>query len=363
MSFTLYLDRQQWFKHLAETDRLFSGCLPVIKGNGYGFGNSFLADAMTKLGKRSVAVGTLEEARQISSTHSFEQILILTPVWSDLRPADLAFTFTVVSFQHLEQLVARVRNAGAFPPVKVVLKCSSGMKRFGVDAGELKAAAELLRADPTVLLEGYSLHFPVETMTEDEKLRQIQTWIQLISSSGLACDKMYLSHISPALLRRLTEQYPAVSCVVRLGTSLWLAEKAYHFRSTVLAVRQIAAGERYGYKQKKAWRQGYLVSVSGGTANGVGLEAPLHTSGLKGPLKLTLFWFLNLFNFHLSPFVYAGKRLWFAEPPHMQASVLKLRRNPPKPGDEVALKNVRMTIAAFDEIVQFNERAAERDRT
>ena len=361
MSFTLYLDRQQWFKHLAETDRLFSGYLPVIKGNGYGFGNSFLADAMTKLGKRSVAVGTLEEARQISSTHSFEQILILTPVLTELRVNDFGFVFTVGSFAQLEHLSASVQNAGqgASTPVKVLLKCRSAMKRYGFALGELNEAAEMLRNNPAFLIEGCSLHFPAERIGEREKLEQIRAWIEQINSCGLVCDKMYLSHLSPHLLERVVDEHPTVSFVMRLGTGLWLKDMAYYFRSTVLDVRQIAPGERYGYKQKKAWRSGYLVSVSGGTANGIGLESPVHARGLKGRLKLTAFWLLSLFNLHLSPFVHDGKHLWFAEPPHMQASVLKLYRNPPKPGEEVTLKNVRMTIAAFDEIVQLHDRAAE----
>lgn len=363
MSFTLYIDRQQWSKHLAETDRLYPGYLPVIKGNGYGFGNSFLADAMSELGKKSVAVGTLEEARQISSTHAFEQILILTPVLTEITERDLAFVFTVGSFAQLEQLSTAVQNLTArpvtLPPIKLLLKCRSAMKRYGFDPGELKEAAEMLRNNPSYLIQGYSLHFPTERIGDSDKLQQIQAWVDQTTAAGFEANTIYVSHLSPNLYHRVAEQHPAVSFVMRLGTSLWLKDNAYYFRSTVLDVRQVARGERYGYKQKKAWRKGFLVSVSGGTANGIGLESPVHARGLKGRLKLSAFWLLSLFNLHLSPFVYAGKRLWFAEPPHMQASILKLRANPPKPGDEVTVKNLRMTIAVFDQIVQLHARAAE----
>ncbi len=363
MSFTLYLDRQQWLKHLTEADSLFPGYLPVIKGNGYGFGNSFLADAISELGKRSVAVGTLEEARHIFSTHDFEKILILTPVLSEIRESDLAYVFTVGSFAQLEHLFASVENLSArkltLPPVKVLLKCRSAMKRYGFAPGDLKEAAEMLRNHPYFQIQGFSLHFPTERIRESEKLQQIQTWIEQITTAGLVCDKMYVSHLSSHLSHRIGEQHPAVSFIMRLGTGLWLRDKTYYFRSTVLDVRRIIRGERYGYKQKKTWRNVYLVTVSGGTANGIGLESPVHARGLKGRLKLTVFWLLSLFNLHLSPFIHDGKRLWFAEPPHMQASVLKIRRNPPKPGEEVTLKNLRMTIATFDQVVQLHDRATD----
>jgi hypothetical protein len=75
---------------------------------------------------------------------------------------------------------------------------------------------------------------------------------------------------------------------------------------------------------------------------------------LKDRLKLTAFWLLNLFNLNLSPFIYQGKRLWFAEPPHMQTTVLRLPTGlkPPAVGTEIELKNLRMTLANFDRIVE-----------
>ncbi len=85
MSLTLYLDRLDWFQHMEQMEKLYPGCVPVIKGTGYGFGNEVLADAARKFGKREIAVGTVEEARQLQATHPLEQVIVLTPVMSELR--------------------------------------------------------------------------------------------------------------------------------------------------------------------------------------------------------------------------------------------------------------------------------------
>jgi len=54
----------------------------------------------------------------------------------------------------------------------------------------------------------------------------------------------------------------------------------------------------------------------------------------------------------LSPFYVDGQRRWFAEPPHMQVSVLFLPTSvrPPDVGEELDV-NVGMTITRFDRTV------------
>jgi hypothetical protein len=54
----------------------------------------------------------------------------------------------------------------------------------------------------------------------------------------------------------------------------------------------------------------------------------------------------------LSPFRVAGRQRWFAEPPHMQCSLIWLPANihPPAVGDEIDV-DVRYTTTTFDRIV------------
>ncbi len=54
----------------------------------------------------------------------------------------------------------------------------------------------------------------------------------------------------------------------------------------------------------------------------------------------------------LSPYTVEGKQRWFAEPPHMQASMLFLPSSvtPPEIGDELGV-DVRFTTTTFDRVV------------
>ncbi|CAM5407932.1 hypothetical protein STANM309S_05548 [Streptomyces tanashiensis] len=62
--------------------------------------------------------------------------------------------------------------------------------------------------------------------------------------------------------------------------------------------------------------------VAGGTSHGVGLEAPKALHGVMPRAKGVARAGLATVNRNLSPFVWGGKQRWFAEPPHMQVSIL-----------------------------------------
>lgn len=370
MSLTLYLNRRDWFRHMEHMEELYPGCVPVIKGNGYGFGNEVLADAARKSGKREIAVGTVEEARQLEATHRFDQMIVLTPVMSELMEADLVSerVYTVGSRDHLQFLVTAVdgllsRGTGMEEPfrLKLLLKCQSPMKRYGFsleDAGLLPEWIQRAETDRVKIeIKGLSIHFPKERTTSQAKEKCIGDWLETMKRVGLPSGRMYVSHLSSEQYHQLTEKWPEVRFAMRLGTDLWLADKSFvETKSTVLDVQPIRRGERFGYKQQRACRNGHLVFLAGGTADGVGLEAPIASRGLKDRLKLTVFWVLSLFNRHLSPFTYRGKRLWFAEPPHMQTSVLLFPAGSPLPevGEELPVQ-LRMTTASFDRRVETGE--------
>lgn len=359
MALTLYLNRSKWLAHLTRMEDIYPDYLPVIKGNGYGFGNEFLADTVLGLRKSRVAVGTLEEARKLAAKQ-FDEIVILTPIVSGLELSDFTanFVFTVGSFAQLEALTEKTGALSG--SIRIVIKCQSPMKRYGFAHGELAGLYAWIKkwnaAHQTVIdVLGFSLHFPLERLNDRDKEQQISAWLADIAHHGFLCKRMFVSHLSPDTFKLLQNRYANLQLVMRVGTDLWLKEKsAYYARSRVLEIKPITRGERYGYKQKRAWRSGYLLYVAGGTANGIGLEAPVHAKGLRDRLKLSAIWLLSLFNLYLSPFSFKGKRLWFAEPPHMQTCVLKLPHGFPLPkiGEEVAVRNIRMTIATFDQQVE-----------
>jgi hypothetical protein len=143
----------------------------------------------------------------------------------------------------------------------------------------------------------------------------------------------------------------------RIGTELWLGNrKVLQARGTVHSVQKVSKGDRFGYRQHKVRGDGYLIVASGGTAHGVGLENPKNfrggVAGLAPRAKFLARAGLALLNRTMSPFSWQGKTLWFAEPPHMQVSVLFLPAGvtPPKVGEELPVE-VSPVMTHVDRVV------------
>ena len=61
MALTLLVERDRWREHLARAVSARPGLVPVVKGNGYGFGRERLLTECRRLGLGEVAVGTAWE--------------------------------------------------------------------------------------------------------------------------------------------------------------------------------------------------------------------------------------------------------------------------------------------------------------
>jgi hypothetical protein len=92
--------------------------------------------------------------------------------------------------------------------------------------------------------------------------------------------------------------------------------------------------------------------VSGGTSHGIGLEAPTSGATLRDRAARLARGGLDAAGFVRSPFTVSGKHRLFAEPPHMQASMLFVPRGASVPpvGTEVDVQ-VRFTTTTFDRVV------------
>ncbi len=123
-------------------------------------------------------------------------------------------------------------------------------------------------------------------------------------------------------------------------------------RATVLDVHPVERGDVFGYRGRSAPKAGTILVVSGGTAHGIGLEAPTGAGGLKARAATLARGGLDAAGFVRSPYSIGGKQRLFAEPPHMQASMLFLPHGAHVPaiGDEVDVR-VRFTATTFDRTV------------
>jgi hypothetical protein len=139
----------------------------------------------------------------------------------------------------------------------------------------------------------------------------------------------------------------------RIGTDLWLGDRgALSVTSTVLDVHEVERGDVFGYRGRSAPKAGHILVVSGGTALGIGLVAPTGDHSIRARAATLARGGLDAVGFVRSPFTVDGKQRLFAEPPHMQASLLFLPHGPRVPaiGDEIDVR-VRYTATAFDDVV------------
>ena len=339
MTFTLYVDEARWRAHLAATVAATPDIVPVIKGNGYGLGNARLAAEAALLGVDTVAVGTVDELPVVRDAFPGD-VLVLTPSYP--RPFDDPSGRVVQTVAHVESVLA----AGA---ARVVVEAMTSMHRHGLGLADLPVLAEVAAG---LQLDGLAFHLPMDRHGGYDPAAEVADWLRRLAAAGVPTSVAFVSHLTALDLSGLRRDFPGTTFRPRIGTSLWLGDRAaLQARGTVLDVHRLARGTHYGYRRRRAPRDSHLVVVSGGTAHGVALEAPRTVRGPVGRSKAIAVGTLAAANLSLSPFRWAGKQRWFAEPPHMQASMLFLPSSvaPPAVGDEVGV-DVRFTTTSFDKV-------------
>jgi hypothetical protein len=379
--------------------------VPVAKGNGYGIGNLRLLAEAARLGLTRVAVGTVFEAHAALEAYDGD-VLVLTP----FEPADpyaAAQWVELAHGPHADRLVRTVASRSAFDalasgpgPARIVLEGLTSMGRFGITADDL---ADLL-ADPStvtaltgrrVRLEGLALHLPLTQPSPDHRavpgarwkdaavapqpphgssarVREALAWglgwqsaladlSERVTATGdseavtelTEAASLWVSHLDDVELASLRRALPDIALFPRIGTRLWLGDRgALVARGTVLAVHGVSKGQTSGYRQRRASRDGAVVVVGGGTAHGVAMQAPSAVTSMRQRGVVAGTGILDAAGRALSPFHIGDGQVWFAEPPHMQVSLVRVPRGIALPavGDEIDV-DVRLTGITPDRVV------------
>jgi hypothetical protein len=347
MSLTLTVDGERWRGHLRALADQTPGLTPVAKGNGYGFGIGRLARKAQWLGAGTLAVGTYEELPEVSRRFDGD-LLVLTP-WrpsAGQLPDDLSPVRVIHTVSRLVDLLALLDQD---PEARLVLERMTSMRRHGMSAEELRSAAQLLERRPATV-EGVAFHLP---LAAGAHLTEVVGLLNDVVASGLRSRRLWVSHLTPRELTSLRTSYADFEVRPRIGTSLWLGDRgALRVTATVLDVHEVERGDAFGYRGRTAPKAGHILVVSGGTAHGIGLEAPTADHSIRARAGALARGGLDAAGFVRSPYSIDGKQRLFAEPPHMQASMLFLPHGPrvPAVGDEVDVR-VRFTTTTFDRVV------------
>jgi alanine racemase len=354
MSLTLTVDGPRWRAQLESVADAHPGIVPVAKGNGYGFTLGRLARKAQWLRDRghdvtTLAVGTYDEIPEVSSRWRGD-ILVLTPWRPFIDPIgpDLVgrVIHTVSRLGDLQQLLAQA------PSSRILLERTTSMQRHGMSGRELWEAGEVLRRHTDARLEGVALHLPLAQGNHLGEVGRLLTDYVAAEVPGRGANAIWVSHLTDSELTTLREQYPDFRVRPRIGTQLWLGDRsALRVTATVLDVHPVDRGDIFGYRARTAPKSGHLLVVSGGTAHGIGLEAPTGDQSIKARAATLARGGLDAVGFVRSPYSIDGKQRLFAEPPHMQASMLFLPHGArvPAVGDRIDVR-VRYTATTFDRV-------------
>ncbi|MEU3459379.1 alanine racemase [Streptomyces sp. NPDC006733] len=347
MALTLYVDPVRWRAHQDGVARQFPGIVPVVRGNGFGFGHEALAEEARRLGADVIAVGTTWEAARMKDVYS-GKVLVLSPHWRGEEAPALP--------GRVIRSVSCAESLRGLRGTRVVVEVTGSMRSPGVGERDLR----LLRAGiEDVRLEGFAIHLPLNRAGGLDAVGEVAARVEQLHAADLPVRTMFVSHVEAGELEQVQKRFPHTRFRARVGTDLWLGDPgATQFRSAVLEVAQVAKGERFGNRQSRAPSDGCLIVVAGGTAHGVGLEAPKDLHGVVPRAKNAARLGLATTNHLLSPFVWAGRRRWFAEPPHLQVSVLFVPQDVPAPavGSELAAR-LGHTVTRPDRVVACSSEA------
>ena len=362
MSLTLSVDGERWRAHLLATVRANPGIVPVAKGNGYGFTlphlarrTQWLADQTVPEGSEDgspldlLAVGTYDELARVATEFTGD-LLVLTP-W---RPFGTALAMDPEIAPRVVHTVSRLDDLSGLlahdPTARFVLEQLTSMRRHGMGRRDLAEAARTLAdGDASRGLTGVAMHLPLNVTSH---LGEVTRLINDIVASGLSTRTVFVSHLTHTELAGLATSHPDFTIRPRIGTGLWLGDRgALSVSATVLDVHPVERGDTFGYRGRSAPKNGHIVVVSGGTAHGIGLEAPTGDQSFKARAATLARGGMDAVGFVRSPFSIDGKQRLFAEPPHMQASMLFVPSGARVPGvgEDIEVR-VRFTATDFDHV-------------
>lgn len=282
MTLTLTVESGAWNRRVDDLAARIDGLVPVVKGNGYGFGRSWLAERAALLAP-IMAVGTVFEVPSVPSNYS---ALVLTPALhlpADLRPNAIV---TVGSSAH-------VAAASEHGPRRVVVKVRSSMHRYGVPVSEIASLVEECRR-AHLDIAGVSIHPPLHGTSADHA-KEIATLAAELDPAW----PLWISHVDEAGYEALRTDHPDREWHLRLGTALWHGDKSELTLSTdVVDVVTMKSDGIAGYRGMNVSRGSRLVILGCGSAHGV---SPLADGR--------------------SPFHFQRRRLALLEPPHMHTSM------------------------------------------
>ncbi len=215
----------------------------VIKNNAYGHGAIHVATRLKPI-VDMFAVGSAEEAEQISFLGKKTLVLLPQTLNNTARVAEAGASLTVDSFETLKKVIFVAQKM--HKNVNVHIKIDSGMSRLGFTEEQIPSLIEQLKNSP-LLVEGIFSHFWGETEEAcDEQLQYFEKCVEMLKSHF----PNTICHIANTKATLISSKYHLDMVRVGLGLYGYGDEELQPVKTVcadVISVKNVKANCSVGY--------------------------------------------------------------------------------------------------------------------
>jgi alanine racemase len=274
----------------------------VLKADGYGHGAKACARTLERAGAAGLCVALLEEGIELRNAGISIPILVMGGFYGRAYSELLTHHLTPVlcNAKQVEELGREARYRGA-EQVHVHLKVDTGMARLGMQPSEVQQVAAALRLYPELHTQGLMTHFSSadgDAERVQEQLRLFDTATAALRREGVVAERRHAANTAVLLNRPETHLD-----LVRPGIGIFgvdpTAGAASELRpvmrvvSTVIAVRELEAGQTVGYGGTWCAQQRSLIATlpigyADGLTRNSGSRRDVLVGGLRAPVVGTV---------------------------------------------------------------------------
>ncbi|MBE6114107.1 MAG: alanine racemase [Erysipelotrichaceae bacterium] len=225
--------------------------IAVIKANGYGHGALEIAKEVLRLGCKTLAVSSLDEALTLRSQGITADILVL----GYTRPMDasLAMYHNITLTAPSVEWCSRLERMMPEDKLKVHIKVDTGMNRLGMRCVEEVVEAIHILREKRICVDGIFTHYACSDQVEGTfTLKQYQEFASIVKGSNYTFPYIHASN-SDATMREVKED---ITNAVRVGLVMYGISDFDEDVRPILSlytrlthVHKMEEGEGVGYSQ------------------------------------------------------------------------------------------------------------------
>jgi len=238
----------------------------VVKADAYGHGAERCALALEAEGARWFGVTTTDEGVPLRDAGLRGRVLLMTGFWHGEAEEVVRQNLTATVWEpwHIAALNQAAEDLDV-PPQPVHLKVDTGMGRLGVTLRDLPRMCEAIKSSRRVALEGFFTHFASSEVLDAndvaEQVARFNEALAIVQAAGLSPSICHMDNTGGMVARPETHKdmvrpglamYGYTLPLIRggqevLASSFPALQPVLSWKTRVLTIKSIAAGQRLGY--------------------------------------------------------------------------------------------------------------------